>query len=75
MSTEYTKARKLGEKEYKKLVSQGLSPFVPALDRLLPGLDTLKRNKGKCSGNNCQLSPSFSYNTSGRNILHYFQGQ
>ena len=43
MSTEYTKARKLGEKEYKKLVSQGLSPFVPALDRLLPGLDTLKR--------------------------------
>ena len=40
MLMEYNRARKMGEKEYKRLVARGLSPFVPALERILPDLNT-----------------------------------
>lgn len=41
MVEEYLKARKAGEREYKARVSAGEYPFLPALDDILPGNDTM----------------------------------
>ena len=41
MTEEYLKARKAGEREYKAKVSAGEYPFLPALDDILPGNDTM----------------------------------
>ena len=38
----YNKARKLGQKEYQKAMSEGRYPYVPALDHMLESRTTLK---------------------------------
>lgn len=45
MIDEYIKARKTGEKEYKAAQAAGHYPFLPALDYMLPGNDTMSRQK------------------------------
>ncbi len=40
MTEAYEKARKLGEKEYRKRVAEGSYPYVPALDHIVTEVDT-----------------------------------
>ena len=44
-SEDYVKARKLGNKEYQKALSEGHYPYLPALDYMLPTRTTLKEEK------------------------------
>lgn len=37
---EYKRARKLAQKQYRKAVAQGVSPYLPALDEILQGVST-----------------------------------
>lgn len=43
MAGEYGKARRLAEKEYRRLVGHGIYPFVPALEKMIP--EVYKRNR------------------------------
>ncbi len=43
MSEEYQKAKKQGEKEYRRAVSEGWYPYLPALDKILPGISELRQ--------------------------------
>ena len=43
MAGEYSRARKLAEKEYKSLTAHGIYPFVPALEQMIPDVYKLSR--------------------------------
>lgn len=43
MTDEYLKARKAGEKEYKARLAKGEYPFLPALDDMITGVDTMSQ--------------------------------
>ena len=45
MIDEYLKARKAGEKEYKARLAAGDYPYLPALDDILPGNETMSRQE------------------------------
>ena len=42
---EYIRARKMGSKEYQKALSEGLYPYLPALDSMLESRTTMKEEK------------------------------
>ena len=41
MVEEYLKAKKAAEKEYKARKADGENPYLPALDDILPNIDTM----------------------------------
>ena len=43
MSEEYLKARKLGEREYRKAVAQGRYPYLPALDDIVEDVSSMQK--------------------------------
>lgn len=39
MLTDYSRARRLGERAYRKAVMQGKYPYLPALEEIVEGID------------------------------------